>query len=446
MNGGLAALLGILKGAEGLPEGMIAADKQRNTEAQLAESQRHAKALEDQAYVDLPPDLQTKWGLKTPRIRKELAPIYSAGYEKSEARRVDSEKNAALDRGLAELENVTRIDRSGAMAEPEAAGIPAPEVTTKDPQMSMLRRLLPAIGHEKATPVVVELLKERAGGGKGGMTAHYLQDGRYVSFADKNGNFTPPQPTGLEAPQNRGPFTREDIERLLTERGWRKDEPGWAEAYANVARQIPVSGVGAFGAGQFVIPPPPRGQQSAAGAPRPAATPAEGLQSNPLVGAQQSLSAEQTTNLADFRTLLGQMDKIEKAYDPKYIGPIKGRLGALRTMVDVPQVGLGATPEESNLRAEIKSVQNSIVYLKSGKQINESEFQRLMAELPDPNDPPVVFTTKLQRAKALLQDMLANREAEYRARQFRGGAPAGAPASTPAAPSTGGWGKARQVK
>ena len=133
------------------------------------------------------------------------------------------------------------------------------------------------------------------------------------------------------------------------------------------------------------------------------------------------VSTEQTVSLADFRTLLGQFDKIEDLYAKgasKYVGPVQGTLGALKGVT-----GIGATEGEADFRAELASIQNSLIYLKSGKQINEQEYARLQRELPDPMDPDTVFVAKMRRAKGLAMQMLANRESEFKSRGYRGAAP-----------------------
>ena len=145
-----------------------------------------------------------------------------------------------------------------------------------------------------------------------------------------------------------------------------------------------------------------------------------------------AVGTEATANLADFRTLLGQLDRVEQLYSQgasQYTGPVQGRLGAARNLT-----GIGASEAEADYRAELASIQNSIIYLKSGKQINEQEYERLRRELPEANDPEPVFKAKLARSRRLIQTMLSNREAEFGARGYRGSAPNTTTPPPPAAP------------
>ena len=66
--------------------------------------------------------------------------------------------------------------------------------------------------------------------------------------------------------------------------------------------------------------------------------------------------------------------------------PTGGAVGRLMTSVQDKPVGQrGLNPEQEKFLVLIGDMNNTLLYLRSGKQINESEFERLKATLPSPN-------------------------------------------------------------
>lgn len=129
----------------------------------------------------------------------------------------------------------------------------------------------------------------------------------------------------------------------------------------------------------------------------------------------QPLPAGQAENLADSRALVAQLDEAEKIFDPKYVGPVQGRWGAIKSMTT-------GTPErETELRTLVQSFKNQLLKARSGAAVTPQEYERISAELPGINDPDDVFLTKLRTARRLLKESIARREEEFAARGFRGG-------------------------
>ena len=218
---------------------------------------------------------------------------------------------------------------------------------------------------------------------------------------------------GIEPPGSKGVYTREDIDDQIRLEDAKRTIDGKPpmnalekrQRYNDLARSaVLAEGGNLIGVGS--------GTPIATGPPK-----------------TQALPAGEATDLADFRTLLGQLDKVDQLYQggaKMFVGPAEGRIGAVRTFT-----GINATKAEADFRSELASIQNSIIYLKSGKQINEQEYERLRRELPEISDPEPVFEAKLARARVLLRSMLANRESEFSQRGFRGGDAPAAPGAAP---------------
>lgn len=129
-------------------------------------------------------------------------------------------------------------------------------------------------------------------------------------------------------------------------------------------------------------------------------------QLNPL---KKTLPAEQSTQLADFDTLSQQLERVKATKKPEFTGPLDARTGQLAQTVDLPSVGLGANKERSDFYSNVNSIRNQLLYLRSGKQINEKEYERLLSELPDEKRSDVDFDAKLANFETVFNEIKNNR-------------------------------------
>lgn len=131
-----------------------------------------------------------------------------------------------------------------------------------------------------------------------------------------------------------------------------------------------------------------------------------GQQLNPL---KKTLPADASTQLGDFDTLSSQLERVKTSKKPEYTGALDSRTGALAQTVDMPSIGLGASPERSDFYSNINSIRNQLLYLRSGKQINEQEYKRLLQELPDEHRSDVDFDAKLANFETVFNEIKGNR-------------------------------------
>lgn len=103
------------------------------------------------------------------------------------------------------------------------------------------------------------------------------------------------------------------------------------------------------------------------------------------------------------KSVLGPDGKLDMSLFNPFAGPaemeMRQRFGEYGKYL-----GLGdrrLSPQETTFRQNLQSLQNLIVYLQSGKQINESEAKRLGAVMPQPYD-PANFLTSLERFRGEL--------------------------------------------
>ncbi len=118
-------------------------------------------------------------------------------------------------------------------------------------------------------------------------------------------------------------------------------------------------------------------------------------------------SAQERQAFGDFTTLTEAFDNVEAAFKKNSVGPVQGRYGNLAQVVP----GLPEPEGFTDLKSKLAQVQNSLLYLRSGKAISEPEFRRMMKELPSETDKDENFLTKLANARTLMREYIDNRKA-----------------------------------
>lgn len=129
-------------------------------------------------------------------------------------------------------------------------------------------------------------------------------------------------------------------------------------------------------------------------------------QLNPL---KKTLPADISQQLGDFDTLSQQLETIKSTFKPEFTGPVQARTGELAQTLDIPSVGLAADPMRSDFYSNVNSIRNQLLYLRSGKQINEKEYERLLAELPNEKRSDVDFAAKLNNFEHVFNEIKKNR-------------------------------------
>jgi len=121
--------------------------------------------------------------------------------------------------------------------------------------------------------------------------------------------------------------------------------------------------------------------------------------------AQQPVPTETAKQLSELEATLEQITNVEKLYKPDFVGPIKGRVAGVK------EATTGNIPEEQiEMRAALRDAADFLLRARSGAQINEQEFKRMMTFLPQDNLPPKVFEVRLSRFKRELQTLIRTKK------------------------------------
>ena len=120
-------------------------------------------------------------------------------------------------------------------------------------------------------------------------------------------------------------------------------------------------------------------------------------------GMSKPLTNEMITAESQLSTLKDSFQRVRELYKPEYVGAVAGRLGGLQ------EATTGLPQEQAAFYADLADIQNTLIYLKSGKQINESEYQRLLKQIPDKNLPESVFNARMQEFERVMNDVERSR-------------------------------------
>lgn len=99
-----------------------------------------------------------------------------------------------------------------------------------------------------------------------------------------------------------------------------------------------------------------------------------------------------------------QLERIEKSYDPKYVGRVQGVVGAVKELT-----GVKADKKESEFRQVTRDISDTLLRLRSGAQINEQEYQRMLKLVPTANLPEQVFEARLKSLRTAIKDSISIR-------------------------------------
>ena len=114
-------------------------------------------------------------------------------------------------------------------------------------------------------------------------------------------------------------------------------------------------------------------------------------------------SADERKGLTDDLATLSRLDSLKELYKPEYVGPARGRYGAVTETVG------GISEDEADFRAETATLRNQVIKMITGAQMSEPEAKRIMRQLPDENNPSEVFESRMKQTRRNVEMMAQKR-------------------------------------
>lgn len=128
----------------------------------------------------------------------------------------------------------------------------------------------------------------------------------------------------------------------------------------------------------------------------------------------QKLPSEQIAKEEQFANLHDAIKKVGSAYKKSYVGPAQATVGKAGQYFD-----LTASPEKATFYSNLQDVKNQIIYLRSGKQINEAEFERLMKALPNEYTSDVDFESRYNNFIDIFGNIMKTRSSAFSSSGYR---------------------------
>lgn len=126
-------------------------------------------------------------------------------------------------------------------------------------------------------------------------------------------------------------------------------------------------------------------------------------------------------------TLKGIFNEINATFKPEYVGPVQARANRA---IDV--YSPWGEADRSRFRNQVAKVFNNLIYLRSGKAINDSEAERMAEEFMSTNNSEVAFKSALGSMQDEMNSLAANRRKALVQSGYRGASGLGdQSASTP---------------
>jgi len=120
-------------------------------------------------------------------------------------------------------------------------------------------------------------------------------------------------------------------------------------------------------------------------------------------GLEKPLPSEQIVSEQQLGTLRDALGRVKLTYKPEYVGFISGRLGK------IGEKTIGVDERQSRFYSDVAQMRNTLVYLLSGKQINEQEYERLKEQMPVETMPVSTFQARMENFEKTIDSIISNR-------------------------------------
>ena len=104
-----------------------------------------------------------------------------------------------------------------------------------------------------------------------------------------------------------------------------------------------------------------------------------------------------------------QVDRLREIFDDKKVGPIEGRKLQFRAFT-----GRNLTKKDAEFFSLTRAVENRVIREITGAQLSEAEATRILGQVPQMTDPPILWRAKWKETKKNLQELIALQKRQLR--------------------------------
>lgn len=127
-----------------------------------------------------------------------------------------------------------------------------------------------------------------------------------------------------------------------------------------------------------------------------------------------SVPGAEVAKIGDLLNLKEKLKTIDKNYDPQFVGMIESRVQNIKQMT-----GVGASEKAAYFRQVTQDIKDSLLRARSGAQINEQEYRRLLPLVPNEGMSEVDFLAKRKRFEEVLDEMIQSKQKAFGAAGYR---------------------------
>jgi hypothetical protein len=110
--------------------------------------------------------------------------------------------------------------------------------------------------------------------------------------------------------------------------------------------------------------------------------------------------------MASAEAAVFQLGEVKRLFNPDWVGPAAGRYKSMQ----LAAVGERGEKGLAEMSAQVASLKNQIINLRTGAAMSEPEAQRIMQEIPDMNNPPDVFLSRLETTQKNIEFLNSRRK------------------------------------
>jgi len=143
---------------------------------------------------------------------------------------------------------------------------------------------------------------------------------------------------------------------------------------------------------------------------------------NPIVGRPDisprvppTIPVSETEKLSELSGMKEALGVIKQNFSPDFVGPMNARL-----LTAKQTTGYGATGKGALFTQSVQDIKDRLLRARSGAQINEQEYQRLVSLVPDQYKSVPDFIAKLGRFDQILNATISSKRAELMRAGYRG--------------------------
>ncbi len=127
-----------------------------------------------------------------------------------------------------------------------------------------------------------------------------------------------------------------------------------------------------------------------------------------------SIPSTEVSKVGELSNLKEKLGVLRQNFDPSFVGMMDAPMQAIKQ-----KTGFGASEKGAYFKQATQDLKDSLLRARSGAQINEQEYQRLLPLVPNETMSETDFQAKTNRFEEVLSSMMATKQQAFQAAGYR---------------------------